>query len=151
MKNGDLIPDLTLLDENDQRVDLKAISKETSLVIYFYPKDETPGCTAEACSFRDHFNEFTQYNVKVFGISRDSSASHRSFIKRHRLNFSLLTDSQGKAEGLFGVKRTLLGLLPGRVTYVFAKGGKLIHTIESAINMHKHVTDSLQAIKNYPA
>jgi len=151
MIKGDLIPDITLMDENDQPVGLKSIAKETALVVYFYPKDETPGCTAEACSFRDHFNEFTENNVKVFGISRDSSTSHRSFIRRHQLNFSLLTDNQGKAETIFGIKRTLLGLLPGRETFVFAKGGKLIHKVDSAINMQKHVTESLAAIRNFQA
>jgi thioredoxin-dependent peroxiredoxin len=148
LKRGDLIPDLSLPNENDQLVNLRSESAKSPLIIYFYPKDDTPGCTIEACTFRDFYNDFELHGVKVFGVSQDSPRSHRAFIKKHNLNFSLLTDKDSNAAQYFGLKRQLFGLLPGRTTYVFDKGGKLLKVISSAVNMRLHVTESLETIKS---
>ena len=147
MQIGDLIPDIKLVDQNNNEVSLRSLANDNSLIVYFYPKDNTPGCTAEACSFRDSFQDFTEYNANVVGISNDSPASHRAFISKHQLNFPLLSDKNGKAARAFGVKRQILGLLPGRTTFVFDKGGKLIDIISSALNPRIHVTASLERIR----
>lgn len=147
LKTGDLIPPLTLPDQNGNNVSLSDLTGSSPVVIYFYPKDETPGCIAEACSFRDQYEDFEAAGAKVFGISGDSVKSHAKFAKRLKLNFSLLSDQSKKAERAFGVERNLFGLVPGRVTFVFDKEGKLQYEFNSAIQATKHISEALQALK----
>ncbi|MFT6865586.1 MAG: peroxiredoxin Q/BCP [Cyclobacteriaceae bacterium] len=144
---GSVLPDITLRDQNDQVVRLHDFIDRTPLVIYFYPKDETPGCIAEACSFRDQFEDFESAGAKVFGISGDSVKSHFNFAKRLRLKFLLLSDVGRKAEKVFGVERNMFGLIPGRVTFVFDKKGKLQYEFSSAVQVTKHITEALTALK----
>ena len=118
------------------------------LVVYFYPKNETRGCVAEACSFRDHYEEFKDLGAEVVGISGDSKESHQKFASKRRLPFVLLSDRKREAEKAFGVKRNFLGLIPGRVTYIFDAEGKLIHTFESATNPTKHIKEALAALRD---
>jgi len=148
LKKNTSLPNIELKDENGDLVRLHDHLSKDNLVVYFYPKDETPGCTAEACSFRDNFEEFKDHGAVVYGISADSPASHKKFKERHRLNFSLLSDPKRTAEKVFKVPRNLFGLLPGRVTFVFNKEGKLVHSFESALNATKHIKESLKALKN---
>lgn len=115
------------------------------LVVYFYPKDETYGCTKEACAFRDSYEDFVAAGAEVIGISRDDAASHASFKANHRLPFTLLSDPGGKVASAWGVKGTLG--LPGRVTYVFDKAGVLRHRFDSQIRFGKHVDEALQVVK----
>ena len=128
---GDSLPDFTLTDQNGASFNSILELKDQAAVVYFYPKNFTPGCTAEACSFRDHFQDFTQAGVRVVSISADSEASHARFAKRYNLPFTLLADPKGKVRRMFGVKSTMLGILPGRETYVFDKQGKMVKKFKS--------------------
>ncbi len=147
LKEGNLIPDISLKDDEGETVRLHDYIGQSPLVIYFYPKDDTPGCTIEACGFRDYNDDFQEVGAKVFGISGDSEESHRKFKKKYRLNFSLLSDIHRKAEKAFGVKRNLLGLLPGRVTFVTDLEGRIILVFDSALNPRKHVQEALNKLR----
>ncbi|UYQ95083.1 peroxiredoxin [Chitinophaga horti] len=145
LKVGDKLPDFQLQDQNRQTFHLKNELGKGPLVIYFYPKDETPGCTKEACSFRDSFTSFQDLGAKVIGISSDDIASHKKFAEKYRLPFTLLADEGGKVRKLFGVPKSLG--MTGRVTYVIDNEGKIIHLFNSQLQATKHVTEALQAIK----
>lgn len=147
MRIGDKLPDITLSNQDEEQVKLHEFIGKHPLVIYFYPKNETPGCIAEACSFRDRFKDFVEIGARVFGISGDSVSSHKRFATRYRLSFDLLSDRERKAEKAFSVPRRLLGLLPGRVTYVFDIQGKLIHKFNSSLQPARHIRESIEALK----
>ena len=147
LKVGDPIPDLSLNDQDGNLINLHAYKGKHPLVVYFYPKDDTPECTKEACEFRNEHDQFEQYNAKVFGISGDSEKSHQRFIARHSLNFSLLSDRHRKAEKAFGVPRSLFGLLPGRVTFIIDKQGVIQHTLNSQLDARRHTYESLKVLK----
>lgn len=147
LKIGSTVPKLSLLDQNGENVHLHDLIGASPFVIYFYPKDETPGCIAEACSFRDQYEDFEAAGAKVFGVSGDSVKSHAKFAKRLKLNFSLLSDKNRTAEKAFGVERNLFGLIPGRVTFVFDKEGKLQYEFSSAVQATKHISEALNALK----
>ena len=116
-------------------------------MIYFYPKDDTPGCTSEACSFRDQFEVFKDAEAVIIGISGQSVASHKKFAEKHRLPFTLLSDEGDHIRKLFGVPTNLLGLLPGRVTYVADKTGKVICIFNSQMQSSKHVEEALRILR----
>lgn len=118
------------------------------MVIYFYPKDDTPDCTKEACSFRDQFEVFEEANAMIIGISSQSVESHLAFAKKHRLNFTLLSDEEKKVRKLFGVPTDLLGILPGRGTYVINKEGRVVFIFNSQIQAEKHVKESLRILQD---
>ena len=121
------------------------------VVLYFYPKDDTPGCTAEACSFRDQYEDFQHLGAEVVGISSDSEASHQKFTAKHRLPFELLADEQGAVRKLYEVPRALLGLLPGRVTFVIDKHGVIQYIFNSLTGATDHVRKAKEVIKGLPA
>lgn len=146
LQPGDRIPDLTLPGPGGASHKLLDLAQKKTLVVYFYPKDETMGCTAEACSFRDSYEDFTAAGAEVVGISDDSVASHESFAKHHRLPFLLLSDPGGKARQAFGVPRTF-GLLNGRVTFVVDRTGVVRMAFESQVRVNKHVRDALAAVQ----
>ena len=143
MNIGDPMPDVSLLGE-DGVVGLRSKIADKALVVYFYPKDETYGCTIEACAFRDAYTGFTDAGADVIGISRDDAASHASFKKSQRLPFTLLTDVGGKVARSWGVAS---GLLAGRTTFIFDKAGILRHKFESRIRFGKHVDEALATVK----
>lgn len=145
LKVGDKVPAFQLQDQNGQTFLLEEELGKGPLVIYFYPKDETPGCTKEACSFRDSFTAFSDLGAKVIGISSDDVASHKQFADKYRLPFTLLADEGGQVRKLFGVPKSLG--MTGRVTYVINKEGKVIHIFNSQLQATKHVTEALEAIK----
>lgn len=147
MKTGEKIPDFTLPDQDDRPVRSWDLLGQGPLILYFYPKDETPGCTAQACAFRDAIEEFKGLDARVVGISSDSPASHKKFAERHRLPFTLLSDQGGKVRKLFEVPKSFLGLAPGRVTYIVDNDGIVRQTYDSAINMSGHVKAALQALQ----
>jgi peroxiredoxin Q/BCP len=118
---GDKIPNFSAKDTNGNNFDSATVIGVKPVVFYFYPKDNTPGCTAQACSFRDQYEDFKDLGAEVIGISSDSVASHEKFAKRYKLPFLLLSDNDKKINKLFGVKASLFGFLPGRVTYVADK------------------------------
>jgi peroxiredoxin Q/BCP len=143
---GTQAPEFTLNDQHGKPVSLADFRGKKSVVVYFYPKDDTPGCTAEACSFRDQFAEFTDAGAEVIGISSDSEASHKKFAEKHRLPFTLLSDKGRTVRAAYGIPATL-GLLPGRVTFVIDKQGIVQLAFNSQINATKHVAESLAVIK----
>ncbi|MDI5887338.1 MULTISPECIES: peroxiredoxin [Flavobacterium] len=146
LKVGDTIPNFKAKDANGNDFDSQNIVGKKPLVIYFYPKDNTPGCTAEACSFRDQYEDFKDLGADVIGISSDSVSSHQQFSEQYKLPFILLSDNDKKIKTLFGVPSGLFGLLPGRVTYVTDKNG-VIQMIFDSVLATKHIPKALQAIK----
>lgn len=145
-KPGDKLPHYIMNDENHFPVDVSTL-KGKYLVLYFYPKDDTPGCTKEALSFCNAFEELTRAGAVIFGVSSDSPNSHAAFKKKYNLPFSLLADTDGEFRKLLGVPTNFLGLLPGRVTYIFNPEGELIHVFDSQFSPEKHVQEALKIIK----
>jgi peroxiredoxin Q/BCP len=143
---GDQAPDMTLPDQHGKPVTLSTLWTRGPVVLYFYPKDETPGCTKEACSFRDAYEAFTDAGATVVGVSRDSVVSHREFAKHHHLPFTLLADEDGAAREAYGVPKTL-GLLDGRVTYVIDTTGVVRRVFSSQLLAAKHVEESLEVLR----
>lgn len=143
---GQPAPDFSLVDQDGNTQTLVALRQRGPVVVYFYPKDETPGCTAEACSFRDHFADFTDAGAQVVGISSDTVASHKAFAEHHRLPFILLSDPGGRVRKLFGVPKTL-GLLDGRVTYVIDRQGVVRHTFSSQLRAKRHIQEALGVVQ----
>jgi len=144
---GDKVPLFKSVDQNGNDFEIKDLIGKKAMVIYFYPKDDTPGCTKEACSFRDEYETFTDLNVEVIGISADDVASHKKFAQKYNLPFTLLSDSDLKIRKMFDVKSTLLGILPGRVTYVIDKKGIVRMIFKKQFGAEKHITESLIILK----
>lgn len=143
---GDKIPNFSAKDSEGNDFDSSLVVGKKPLVFYFYPKDNTPGCTAQACSFRDQYEDFKDLGAEVIGISSDSIASHKKFAKQYKLPFILLSDNTKKIRNLFGVKSNLFGLIPGRVTYVVDKEG-VIQLIFDSIMATSHIPKALEMIK----
>jgi len=143
---GNTMPEFSLKDQDGNWFHSRELLGEKPLVLFFYPKDFTPGCTAEACAFRDQYEDFTDAGALVIGISSDSQASHRNFAKRHRLPFILLSDPKKEVRRKFRVKNRLLNLLPGRETFVVDKNGKIVMTFEG-MQASGHVPRALKALK----
>jgi peroxiredoxin Q/BCP len=143
---GDYLPHFILNNENHEPIDISAL-KGKFLVIYFYPKDDTPGCVKEACSFRDSFQDLVDAGAQVYGVSSDKPDTHAQFKTKHRLPFSLLSDTAGELRKLLGVPTNLFGLLPGRVTYIFDPEGRLIREFKSQISPEQHVKEALKVIQ----
>ncbi len=151
VKVGDTAPDFTLPSQSGEPVSLKDFRGKKAVVLYFYPKDDTPGCTAESCAFRDSYETFTDAGAEVIGISGDSPASHQQFAAKYKLPFTLLSDTGNQVRKLYGVPAAAFGLLPGRVTYVIDRQGIVQHIFNSMMNFTAHVEESLktlQALKN---
>lgn len=146
LKVGDQIPHFSATDTNGNLFESSTVIGTKPVVIYFYPKDNTPGCTAQACSFRDQYQDFTDIGAEVIGISSDNQKSHEKFSKQYNLPFILLSDNKKTIRNLFGVPTGLLGLLPGRVTYVADKNG-IIKMIFDSMLATKHIPKALEAIK----
>jgi peroxiredoxin Q/BCP len=145
MRIGDLAPDFSLPDPSGAVVRLASL-RGGPVVVFFYPKDDTPTCTVEACRFRDRYEEFAAAGARVIGISSDGPESHRAWAAKLRLPFTLLTDKGGRVRKAFGVKRAL-GILPGRSTYVLDDRGVVRHVFHSARNPDRHVDDALAVVK----
>ena len=148
---GDVAPQFSLKTGDGDVFSLADLKGKKALVLYFYPKDDTPGCTAEACSFRDQYEDFKDLGAEVIGISSDSEASHQKFTQKHRLPFPLLADTDGKVRKLYEVPRALLGLLPGRVTFVIDKNGVLQYIFNSLSGATDHVSNAKKVLQGPPA
>jgi peroxiredoxin Q/BCP len=146
IEKGDSIPSFQLNDQNGNVFNSDDIIGEKPVVIYFYPKDFTPGCTKEACSFRDSYEDFKEIGAEVIGISSDSEKSHAKFSSKYNLPFILLSDANGRVRKKFEIKKNLLGLVPGRETFVIDAQGKLIFKFNS-LDASKHMKKALKAIK----
>ena len=147
---GDKAPDFTLPAQSGEQVRLYDRIGERVVVLYFYPKDETSGCTAEACAFRDSHEVFSDAGAEVIGVSSDSVDSHAAFADHHKLPFTLLSDAGGKVRKLYGVPSTL-GFLPGRVTYVIDRDGTVRLVINSMLNIGGHINDALDVVRKLQA
>lgn len=146
VKVGDLAPDFELPNAAGELVRLSDFRGQKEVVLYFYPKDNTLGCTAEACAFRDNYDVIAGLNAEVLGVSSDSQVSHQGFAQKHRLPFPLLSDVGGVVRKRFDVPATL-GLLPGRVTYVIDKQGVIRHIFTSQINVEQHIAEALATLR----
>lgn len=147
---GEQAPDFTLPAQTGAPVRLYDLLGERALVLFFYPKDNTSGCTAEVCAFRDQYEVFKEAGAEVVGVSSDSVDSHAGFAGKHRLPFTLLSDKGGKVRKLYGVPATL-GLLPGRVTYILDRHGVVQHMFSSQIAIGKHISESLRVLESLGA
>ncbi len=135
------------MDQDGNVFDSKKEIGNSVAVIYFYPKNFTPGCTAEACSFRDAYEDFIAHDVMVIGISSDTESSHKKFAKRFKLPFTLLADEKKEVRKRFDVQGKLMGLLPGRETFVFNAKNKLVYKFDG-MSSGPHITEALRIIKS---
>ncbi len=148
LNSGCRLPSFSLPNQNGKIVDINELRNGKNLVLYFYPKDDTPVCTKEACGFRNNYSQFIAYNCEVVGISADSPKSHANFAKKHSLPFTLLSDVDNKVRNLLGVPRDFLGLVSGRYTYVINKDGVVVDIINSTLNASTHIKHSLKALED---
>jgi thioredoxin-dependent peroxiredoxin len=144
---GDKAPLFTLTDKDGKLFRLADHIGRSKLVVYFYPKDESYGCTKEACSFRDGYEVFREAGAEVIGISPDDTQSHKSFAEHHRLPFTLLSDPDDRVASRYGVGKTL-GILRGRVTFVIDRQGIIRGKFSSQLNYEKHVGEALRVIRS---
>lgn len=143
---GDKIPNFSAKDNNGKVFESSSIVGKKNIIFYFYPKDNTRGCTTQACDFRDQYEDFKNMNTEIIGISSDSIASHEKFTKQYSLPFILLSDQNKTIRNLFGVKPNFFGLVPGRVTYIADKDG-IIQYIFNSLTASKHIPKALETIK----
>jgi peroxiredoxin Q/BCP len=146
LRVGDKAPDFTLPDHSGGSVTLSDYLGQKVVVLYFYPKDNTPGCTAEACSFRDSYESFTDAGAEVVGVSSDSVESHEKFAGRHELPFVLLSDKGRVVRKRYGA--TTMGVIPGRITFVIDREGVIRHAFSSMGNIGNHIDDALAVVKD---
>ncbi len=146
----DKAPDFTLPAHEGGTVTLSDVLGKCAVVLFFYPKDDSPGCTVEACSFRDNYDAFTAAGAEVIGVSSDSLASHTKFAGKHRLPMKLLSDERGEVRALYGIKSTL-GLIPGRATFIIDTRGVVRHVFNSQLRVERHVREALTILKGLDA
>ena len=146
VKVGDKAPDFTLPSQMGDNVTLSEFFGKKNVVLYFYPKDESPGCTKEACTFRDNYEQLTILGAEVLGVSGQSVESHKSFATHYGLPFILLSDKENKVRELYGVPSTM-GIIPGRVTYIIDKKGIVRHIFNSQTQAQRHVEEAKNTLK----
>jgi len=144
---GSPAPTFRLQTSTGEYISLEDFHGKKNVVVYFYPKDFTKGCTAEACGFRDSYEEFKNLGAEVIGISNDDQKSHDAFAARHKLPFILLSDPDGSVRKSYGVKKTF-GLVPGRVSFVIDKSGIVRHVFSSQSRATAHVGEALAVLKS---
>ncbi len=142
---GDTAPDFTLASQRGEMVTLSQFRAKKNVVLYFYPKDESRGCTREACTFRDSYELFTDLGAEVIGVSADTVESHKSFAEHYNLPFTLLSDTDDRVRNLYGATSSL-GIIPGRVTFVIDKKGVVRHVFSSQLQPEKHVQEARQIL-----
>lgn len=147
LKVGDHLPNFKAKNTDGTEFHSEDYIGKKVLVIYFYPKDETRVCTQQACSFRDNYQDFKALGAEVIGVSSDSIQSHLQFKKKYNLPFIMLSDADKSLRKLFGVPNDLLGLIPGRVTYVVDKKGTIIMVFNS-MSGTIHIEKALEILKN---
>ena len=147
---GDVAPDVTLPSQGGEPVRLYGLLERGPVVLYFYPKDETPGCTTEACGFRDAYQAFQEAGAEVVGVSSDTTASHQAFADHHGLPFLLVSDQGGVLRKRYGVASTM-GIIPGRVTYVIDRDRTVRHVFSSQTNAQQHVREALAVVDRLAA
>jgi peroxiredoxin Q/BCP len=147
---GDAAPDFTLPSQTGAPVRLSDYQGKRVVVLYFYPKDNTRGCTAEACAFRDSYAVFKDAGAEVIGISADSVDSHEEFAGQYRLPFVLVSDQRAEVRKRFGVP-TVMGLIPGRVTFVIDRQGIIRHIFSSMTQIDQHISEALDVVRQLQA
>ena len=146
VKVGDKAPDFTLPSQLGDNVTLSEYFGKKNVVLYFYPKDESPGCTREACTFRDSYEQLTSLGAQVIGVSSQSVESHKSFATHYGLPFILLSDEKNTVRQLYGVPATM-GVIPGRMTFIIDKHGIIRHIFSSQFQPEKHIEEALKILK----
>ena len=141
---GDKIPEFSLRDQNGELFDIRSVLGIKRLVIFFYPQDGSLNCTKEACYFRDLYDLFLENDAVVLGISGQSVESHREFASNNRLPYKILSDTDNKVRKLFGVPSKFFNLIPGRVTYVTDKSGKVVYMFDSQMEVQRHADEALK-------
>jgi len=147
LKVGDLCPKFSLYDQHGELIHIQDRIGLKNCVVYFYPKDDTAGCTKEACTFQSNLHSFDELNCEVFGISTDSIASHKAFALKYQLKFKLLSDPNKIVRNSFGVPGSLFGLIPGRVTYIIDKKGVVRGIYNSLQDPVGHITKAIETLK----
>ena len=146
MRVGDIAPDFTLPSQTGESITLSQFFGKKNIILYFYPKDKSKGCTRQACEFRDKYEVYSDLGAEVIGVSSDDVKSHESFASEHNLPFILLSDTKKKVRKLYGVPSTL-GIIPGRVTYLIYNKGIVRYVFSSQFQPKKHIPESLSALK----
>jgi peroxiredoxin Q/BCP len=146
IKVGDTAPNFSLPAQNGSTVSLQDFRGKKAVVLYFYPKDDTPGCTAESCAFRDQYEVFKSAGAEVIGVSGDSEESHQRFATKYNLPFILLSDQGNKVRKEYGATAAF-GLFPGRVTYVIDQEGIVRYVFDSMLNFQGHVEEALKTLQ----
>jgi len=146
LKLGDRIPDFTATMTNGALFHSQNVVGKKPVVIYFYPKNNTSVCTAQACSFRDQFEDFTDLGATVIGISGDSVNSHARFVKKYNLPFTMLADVDNKVRKMYDVKGNFMGLIPGRETFVIDASGIVQMRFDSVLAT-KHIPMALKMLQ----
>jgi len=144
---GDKCPSFVLPNQTGDLIHIEEFIGKSKLVLFFYPKDDTPGCTKEVCEFRDRYADFIEIGCTVFGISSDSEGAHTGFIEKHQLPYDLLADTKKHVRKLFGVPGNLFGLIPGRVTYIIDEHGIVIGIFNSQLDPVGHIDAALNLFK----
>ncbi|KAG8093734.1 hypothetical protein GUJ93_ZPchr0012g20474 [Zizania palustris] len=147
VSKGSVPPSFTLKDQDGKTVSLSKF-KGKPVVVYFYPADETPGCTKQACAFRDSYEKFKKAGAEVIGISGDDAASHKAFAKKYRLPFTLLSDEGNRVRKEWGVPSDLFGTLPGRQTYVLDNKGVVQYIYNNQFQPEKHIGETLKILQS---
>lgn len=150
IKIGDSAPEFSLTSQNGSTISLRDFRGKKVVVLYFYPKDDTPGCTAESCAFRDQYEVFKTAGAEVIGISGDSRESHQRFATKYNLPFTLLSDPGDQVRKQYGAT-TAFGFIPGRVTYIIDQNGIVQYVFDSMLNFNGHVQESLKKLKQLSA
>jgi peroxiredoxin Q/BCP len=150
VKVGDEAPDFVLKAQGGENVRLSDFRGKRNVVLFFYPKDGSPGCTAEACKFRDSYESFKEFGAEVIGISSQSVESHGIFALNFGLPYTLVSDEGGKVRKAYGV-RASFGIIPGRATYVIDKQGVVRHVFSSQMDVEKHIEESLRILRELEA
>lgn len=147
LKKGTQAPDFELPSSNGKKFRLSESVKGKPCILYFYPKDFTPGCTKEACDFRDSFSFFKELDIDVVGISRDSVETHQKFVKAHRLPFELLADKNGKVSKQYDALVPIIGV-NRRITYLLDQDHKVAETFDNMFAADRHIKRMVEAVKN---
>ncbi|MBI2126150.1 MAG: peroxiredoxin [Thaumarchaeota archaeon] len=145
VKVGDVAPNFSLPSQSGGTISLEDFRGKI-VVLYFYPKDFTPGCTVEARTFRDNYETFKQYGAEIIGVSSDTVGSHQAFASECNLPYQVLSDTENKVRNLYGASSTL-GLIPGRVTYIIDGNGVVRHVFSSQFNPKKHIDEAIKVLK----
>ncbi len=147
LKKGEIFPNFVLKDDKGSSFNLFEDTKSKFLVIYFYPKDDTPGCTKQACYFRDYYSDFKNSDCEIIGISGDNKEKHFKFKESYSLPFRLLTDRNNELRKKLGLPKDFLGLSPGRITFLVNSEFQILFIFRSSLNMKSHITKALYFLK----